>query len=62
MTDRKPLISSVRKELLTNAVKYVDNVSAHERRVQVAITAQARKMERQAECLLTRSLRRVGWR
>jgi len=48
--------------VLANVVKYVGNVSAYERRVQTAITNQAKKMERQARHLLTRAIRRAGFK
>ncbi|MCB1205011.1 MAG: hypothetical protein KDN18_12190 [Verrucomicrobiae bacterium] len=47
---------------LTNAVKYVTNVDAYDRRIQSAINIQGRKMQRRAEFLLTRALRKSGWR
>ena len=48
--------------ILTNAVKYVTAVDAYDRRIQSAINIQGRKMQRRAEFLLTRALRRAGWR
>ena len=48
--------------ILTNAVKYVTNVESYDRRIQSAITIQGRKMQRRAEFLLTRALRRAGWK
>lgn len=48
--------------ILTNAVKYVTNVDAYDRRIQSAINIQGRKMQRRAEFLLTRALRKAGWR
>src|SRR5689334_22272707 len=48
--------------ILTNAVKYVTNVDAYDRRIQSAINIQGRKMQRRAEFLLARALRRAGWR
>ena len=47
---------------LTNAVKYVNNVADYDRRIQSALTIQANKMRRQAEFLLTRALKRAGWK
>ena len=47
---------------LINAVKYVTNVADYDRRIQSAITIQANKMRRQAEFLLTRALKRGGWK
>lgn len=47
--------------ILTNAVKYVTNVDAYDRRIQAAINIQGRKMQRRAEFLLTRALRRAAW-
>jgi hypothetical protein len=47
---------------LTNAVKYVTSVDDYDRRIQSAITIQANKMRRQAEFLLTRALKRGGWK
>ena len=47
---------------LTNAVKYVTNVADYGRRVQSAINIQAAKMRRRAEFLLTRALKRAGWK
>jgi len=47
---------------LTNAVKYVTKVSDYDQRIQSAINIQARKMKRQAEFLLTRALKRAGWK
>ena len=37
-------------------------VDAYDRRIQSAINIQGRKMQRSAEFLLTRALRRAGWR
>ncbi len=48
--------------ILTNAVKYVTNVDAYDRRIQSAINIQEKKMQRRAEVLLTRALRRAGWK
>ena len=48
--------------ILTNAVKYVTNVESYDRRIQSAINIQGRKMQRRAEFLLTRALRRAGWK
>ena len=48
--------------ILTNAVKYVTNVDAYDRRIQSAINIQGRKMQRRAEFLLTRALRQAGWK
>jgi len=47
---------------IINAVKYVNSVADYERRIQSAITIQANKMRRQAEFLLTRALKRGGWK
>ncbi len=47
---------------IINAVKYVTSVSDYERRINSAISIQAGKMRRQAEFLLTRALRRAGWK
>jgi hypothetical protein len=47
---------------LTNAVKYVSNVSDYDRRIQSAITIQANKMQRQVDFLLSRALKRGGWK
>jgi hypothetical protein len=47
---------------LINAVKYVTSVDDYDRRIQSAISIQANKMRRQAEFLLTRALKRAGWR
>ncbi|MCE9611433.1 MAG: hypothetical protein K8R23_14650 [Chthoniobacter sp.] len=47
---------------IINAVKYVTSVSDYERRINSAISIQASKMRRQAEFLLTRALRRAGWK
>ena len=47
---------------LTNAVKYVTNVADYGRRIQSAIGIQAAKMERKADFLLTRALKRSGWK
>ena len=48
--------------ILTNAVKYVTNVDAYDRRIQSAIDIQGKKMLRRAEFLLTRALRQAGWK
>jgi hypothetical protein len=40
----------------------VTNVADYDRRIQSAITIQANKMRRQAEFLLTRALKRGGWK
>jgi hypothetical protein len=48
--------------ILTNAVKYVTNVDAYDRRIQSAINLQGRKMQRRAEFLLSRALRKASWR
>ncbi|MEQ1861995.1 MAG: hypothetical protein ABMA13_18915 [Chthoniobacteraceae bacterium] len=48
--------------ILTNAVKYVSNVDAYDRRIQSAINIQGRKMQRKAEFLLARALRKAGWK
>jgi hypothetical protein len=47
---------------IINAVKYVTSVSDYERRINSAISIQASKMRRKAEFLLTRALRRAGWK
>ena len=47
--------------ILTNAVKNVTNVESYDRRIQSAINIQGRKMQRRAEFLLTRALRRPDW-
>ncbi len=47
---------------LGNHAKYVTNVESYDRRIQSAINIQGRKMQRRAEFLLTRALRRAGWR
>ncbi len=52
----------LRAVTIINAVKYVTSVSDYERRINSAISIQAGKMRRQAEFLLTRALRRAGWR
>ena len=58
------VVNSIRqfRITLTNAVKYVHNVADYTRRVQSAINIQAAKMERKAEFLLTRALKRAGWK
>ena len=38
------------------------NVESYDRRIQSAINIQGRKMQRRAEFLLTRALRRTGWK
>ena len=48
--------------ILTNAVKYIGNVDAYDRRIQSAINIQGKKMQRRAQFLLTRALRRAGWK
>jgi hypothetical protein len=48
--------------ILTNAVKYVTSVDTYDRRIQSAINIQGKKMMRRADFLLTRALRRAGWR
>ena len=48
--------------ILTNAVKYVPSVDTYDRRIQSAINIRGRKMQRRAEFLLTRALRKSGWR
>ncbi len=48
--------------ILTNAVKYVTNVDAYDRRIQSAINIQGKKMLRRAEFLLIRALRRAAWK
>ncbi len=48
--------------ILTNAVKYVTNVESYDRRIQLAINIQGKKMQRRGEFLLTRALRRAGWK
>ena len=47
---------------IINAVKYVTSVSDYERRINSAISMQAAKMRRQAEFLLSRALKRAGWK
>src|SRR5207244_11659633 len=47
---------------LTNAVKYVTSAADYDRRIKSAIGIQARKMQRQADFLLTRALKRAGWK
>ena len=44
--------------ILTNAVKYATNVESYDRRIQSAINIQGKKMQRRAEFLLKRALRR----
>ena len=39
-------------------LKYVTNIESYDRRIQSAINIQGRKMQRRAEFLLTRALRR----
>ena len=58
------VVNSIRqfRITLTNAVKYVTNVADYMRRVESAIGIQAAKMERKAEFLLTRALKRAGWK
>jgi len=46
---------------LTNAVGFVGNVRAYERRVQAAINMQAGKMHRQAAALLAKAARKAGF-
>ena len=46
--------------ILTNAVKYVTNVESYDRRIQSAINIQGKKMQRRAEFLLTRALRKMA--
>ena len=48
--------------ILTNTVKYVTNVESYDRRIQSAINIHGRKMQRRAEFLPTRALRRAGWK
>ena len=48
--------------ILTNAVKYVTNLESYDRRIQSAINIQGKKMQRRAEFLLTRALRKAGWK
>lgn len=48
--------------ILTNAVKYVGSVDAYDRRIQSALNIQGQKMQRRAEFLLTRALKRAGWK
>ena len=48
--------------ILTNAVKYVTSVDAYDRRIQSAINIQGKKMQRRAEFLLARALRKAGWK
>ena len=47
---------------IINAVKYVTSVSDYERRINSAIRIQAGRMRCRAEFLLTRALRRTGWK
>ena len=47
--------------IAVGVVKYVTNVASYDRRIQSAINIQGRKMQRRAEFLLTRALRRTGW-
>ena len=47
---------------LTNAVKYVHNVADYTRRIQSAINIQGKKMQRRAEFLLARAVKRAGWK
>jgi hypothetical protein len=58
------VVNSFRRFRITmiNAVKYVTNVADYDRRIQSAITIQANKKRRQAEFLLTRALKRGGWK
>ena len=58
------IVNSFRQFRITliNAVKYVNNVADYDRRIQSALTIQANKMRRQAEFLLTRALKRAGWK
>lgn len=46
---------------VTNAVRYVGNVRAYERRIQFAINQQAAKLRRQMPALLQRSLKKAGF-
>ena len=48
--------------ILTNAVKYVTNVGSYDRRIQLAINIQGKKMQLHAEFLLKRALLQVGWK
>ena len=50
------------RSLVPDAVKCVGNVDDYDRRIQSALKIQGRKMERRAEYLLTRSLRKAGWK
>ena len=58
------VVNSIRQFRITliNAVKYVTSVADYERRIQSAITIQANTMRRRAEFLLTRALKRGGWK
>ncbi len=38
------------------------NVESYDRRIQSAINIQGRKMQRRAQFLLTRTLRKAGWK
>lgn len=46
---------------VSNAVKFVGNVRAYDRRVQAALNLQAAKMNRQADFLMKKALKRAGW-
>ena len=46
---------------LSNVVQFVENVRGYESRVQRAIDFQTRKMEREADYLLKKALRKAGW-
>lgn len=48
--------------ILTNAVRYVTNVESDDRRSSRPSTFREMKMQRRAEFLLTRALRRAGWK
>ncbi len=47
---------------IINAVKYVTSGSDYERRINSALRIQAGRMRCRAEFLLTRALRRTGWK
>ena len=46
--------------ILSNAVKYVTNVESYDRRIQSAFNIQGRKMQRRAEFLPARAIRKAG--
>jgi hypothetical protein len=53
---RSPFILAV-----TNAVPFVGNVSGYANRIQKLIDYQARKLERQAEHLLKKAVKKAGF-